>query len=81
VASSAAVGAGTGVGLFYETQSSKGGRYTVTLPDGTKVEEVNKITAAQMVLIQVGANGDVTATFLPLAVTLSPCRTARKSKR
>lgn len=49
VASSAAVGAGTGVGLFYETQSSKGGRYTVTLPDGTKVEEVNKITAAQMV--------------------------------
>ena len=49
MASSAAVGAGTGVGLFYETQSSKGGRYTVTLPNGTKVEEVNKITAAQMV--------------------------------
>ncbi|EKK7713395.1 DUF1471 domain-containing protein [Cronobacter dublinensis] len=37
------------VGRFFETQSSKGGRYTVTLPDGTKVEEVNKITAAQMV--------------------------------
>lgn len=37
------------VGRFFETQSSKGGRYTVTLPDGTKVEEVNKTTAAQMV--------------------------------
>ncbi|BDH46083.1 hypothetical protein TUM12370_21270 [Salmonella enterica subsp. enterica serovar Choleraesuis] len=37
------------IGRFWETQSSKGGRYTVTLPDGTKVEEVNKITAAQMV--------------------------------
>ncbi|VEB98165.1 putative biofilm stress and motility protein A [Cedecea lapagei] len=37
------------VGRFFETQSSKGGRYTVTLPDGTKIEEVNKITAAQMV--------------------------------
>jgi len=37
------------VGRFFETQTSKGGRYTVTLPDGTKVEEVNKITAAQMV--------------------------------
>jgi hypothetical protein len=49
VATSASVGAGTGVGRFFETQSSKGGRYTVTLPDGTKVEEVNKITAAQMV--------------------------------
>jgi hypothetical protein len=49
VATSAAVGSGTGVGRFFETQSSKGGRYTVTLPDGTKVEEVNKITAAQMV--------------------------------
>ena len=45
----AAVGSGTGVGRFFETQSSKGGRYTVTLPDGTKVEEVNKVTAAQMV--------------------------------
>ena len=42
-------GSGTGVGRFFETQSSKGGRYTVTLPDGTRVEEVNKITAAQMV--------------------------------
>ncbi|MDE5426359.1 DUF1471 family protein YdgH, partial [Raoultella ornithinolytica] len=48
VATTAAVGSGTGVGRFFETQSSKGGRYTVTLPDGTKVEEVNKITAAQM---------------------------------
>ena len=37
------------VGRFFETQSTKGGRYTVTLPDGTKVEEVNKTTAAQMV--------------------------------
>ncbi|WP_435953498.1 DUF1471 family protein YdgH [Dryocola sp. BD626] len=37
------------VGRFFETQSSKGGRYTVTLPDGTKVEELNKVTAAQMV--------------------------------
>lgn len=37
------------VGRFFETQTSKGGRYTVTLPDGTKIEEVNKITAAQMV--------------------------------
>ncbi len=42
-------GSGTGVGRFFETQSSKGGRYTVTLPNGTKVEEVNKVTAAQMV--------------------------------
>ncbi|KNC91879.1 DUF1471 family protein YdgH [Trabulsiella odontotermitis] len=49
VATSASVGMGTGVGRFFETQSSKGGRYTVTLPDGTKIEEVNKITAAQMV--------------------------------
>lgn len=39
----------TDVGRFFETQTSKGGRYTVTLPDGTKIEEVNKITAAQMV--------------------------------
>ena len=37
------------VGRFFETQTSKGGRYTVTLPDGTKIEELNKITAAQMV--------------------------------
>lgn len=36
------------VGRFFETQSSKGGRYTVTLPDGTKVQELNKVTAAQM---------------------------------
>ncbi len=31
------------------TTASKGGRYTVTLPDGTKVEELNKATAAMMV--------------------------------
>ena len=37
------------VGRFFETQSTKGGRYTVTLPDGTKVEELNKATAAMMV--------------------------------
>ncbi|KAF1367549.1 DUF1471 family protein YdgH [Yokenella regensburgei] len=49
VASSASVGLGTGVGNFFETQSSKGGRYSVTLPDGTKIEELNKAAAAQMV--------------------------------
>ncbi|MBJ3816162.1 DUF1471 domain-containing protein [Shimwellia pseudoproteus] len=40
------------VGRFFETQSNQptqGGRYTVTLPDGTKVEELNKAAAAQMV--------------------------------
>jgi len=37
------------VGRFFETQTSQGGRYTVRLPDGTKIEEVNKVTAAQMV--------------------------------
>ncbi|WP_338882270.1 MULTISPECIES: DUF1471 family protein YdgH [Xenorhabdus] len=37
------------VGRFFETQSSKGGRYTVTLPDGTKIQELNKASAAQMV--------------------------------
>ncbi|KGB00315.1 DUF1471 family protein YdgH [Leclercia pneumoniae] len=37
------------VGRFFETQTTKGGRYSVTLPDGTKVEELNKATAAQMV--------------------------------
>ena len=42
VATTAAVGSGTGVGRFFETQSSKGGRYTVTLPDGTKVEEAEQ---------------------------------------
>lgn len=36
------------IGRFFETQSSKGGRYTVTLPNGVKIEELNKITAAQM---------------------------------
>ncbi len=40
---------GVGIGRFFETQSTTGGRYSVTLPDGTKVEELNKITAAQMV--------------------------------
>lgn len=49
VATSASAGSEAGIGRFFETQSSKGGRYTVTLPDGTKIEEVNKITAAQMV--------------------------------
>lgn len=39
----------TDVGRFFETQESKGGRYTVTLPDGKEIQEVNKITAAQMV--------------------------------
>ncbi|XWJ89498.1 DUF1471 family protein YdgH [Phytobacter ursingii] len=37
------------VGRFFETQSSTSNRYTVTLPDGKKIEEVNKITAAQMI--------------------------------
>ena len=37
------------MGRFFETQSSTSNRYTVTLPDGKKIEEVNKITAAQMV--------------------------------
>ncbi|MEH2921347.1 DUF1471 family protein YdgH [Samsonia erythrinae] len=37
------------IGNFFETQSSKGGRYTVTLPDGTKIQELNNATAAQMV--------------------------------
>lgn len=37
------------IGRFFETQTTKGGRYTVTLPDGTKIEELNKVTAAQMV--------------------------------
>ncbi|MFT4270882.1 MAG: DUF1471 family protein YdgH [Pantoea sp.] len=36
------------VGRFFETQSSTGQRYTVTLPNGTKIQEVNAITAAQM---------------------------------
>ncbi|EDL4237066.1 hypothetical protein CSO36_04300 [Salmonella enterica subsp. enterica serovar Infantis] len=45
----AALAQGGEVGRFFETQSSKGGRYTVTLPDGTKVEELNKATAAMMV--------------------------------
>ncbi|NDK99106.1 DUF1471 family protein YdgH [Photorhabdus bodei] len=37
------------VGRFFETQYSKGKRYTVTLPDGTKIQELNKVSAAQMV--------------------------------
>ncbi|MCE0845397.1 DUF1471 family protein YdgH [Buttiauxella sp. A2-C1_F] len=37
------------VGRFFETQTTQGGRYTVTLPDGTKIQELNKVTAAQMV--------------------------------
>lgn len=37
------------VGRFFETQSSTGQRYTVTLPNGTKIQEVNSVTAAQMV--------------------------------
>ncbi|WP_387690071.1 DUF1471 family protein YdgH [Photorhabdus sp. RM71S] len=37
------------VGRFFETQYSKGERYTVTLPNGTKIQELNKISAAQMV--------------------------------
>ena len=37
------------VGRFFETQTTKGGRYSVTLPDGTKVEELNNATAAKMV--------------------------------
>ena len=50
VATSAAAGATTaGVGRFFETQTTKGGRYSVTLTDGTKVEELNNATAAQMV--------------------------------
>jgi hypothetical protein len=37
------------VGKFFETQSSTGKRYTVTLPNGTAIQEVNNITAAEMV--------------------------------
>ncbi|TCV99834.1 DUF1471 family protein YdgH [Biostraticola tofi] len=37
------------VGRFFETQSSTGKRYTVTLPDGNQIQEVNKVAAAQMV--------------------------------
>ncbi|CAI0692987.1 putative biofilm stress and motility protein A [Serratia quinivorans] len=37
------------VGRFFETQSSTGKRYTVTLPNGTQIQEVNNVTAAQMV--------------------------------
>lgn len=37
------------IGRFFETQSSTGQRYTVTLSDGTQIQEVNNATAAQMV--------------------------------
>lgn len=37
------------VGRFFETQSSTGQRYTVRLPNGTLIQEVNNVTAAQMV--------------------------------
>ncbi|XBS68191.1 DUF1471 family protein YdgH [Acerihabitans sp. KWT182] len=47
VASSASPSAD--VGRFFETQSTAGKRYSVTLPDGTVIQEVNKITAAEMV--------------------------------
>ncbi|WP_368938839.1 YdgH/BhsA/McbA-like domain containing protein, partial [Morganella morganii] len=40
--------AGNNVGRFFETQSSRSGRYTVTLPDGTQVQELNKASAAVM---------------------------------
>ncbi|MFS2225748.1 DUF1471 family protein YdgH [Pantoea sp. B65] len=36
------------VGRFFETQSSTGQRYTVKMSDGTSIQEVNNITAAQM---------------------------------
>ncbi|PKH26758.1 hypothetical protein CIG19_02900 [Enterobacterales bacterium CwR94] len=36
------------VGRFFETQSSKGGRYTVTTFDGTQVQELNNASAAMM---------------------------------
>ncbi|WP_241591095.1 DUF1471 family protein YdgH [Rosenbergiella epipactidis] len=36
------------VGRFYETQTSTNKRYTVSLPQGGKIQEVNDITAAQM---------------------------------
>ncbi|KAA9001901.1 DUF1471 domain-containing protein [Affinibrenneria salicis] len=37
------------VGNFFETQTARGGRYTVTLSDGTQIQELNKATAAKMV--------------------------------
>lgn len=46
VASDASFSANSG--RFFETRSSKGGRYTVTLADGTRIEELNNATAAQM---------------------------------
>lgn len=36
------------VGRFFETQTSTGKRYTVTLPDGRSVQELSALTAAQM---------------------------------
>ncbi|AKJ42141.1 Protein of uncharacterised function (DUF1471) [Pragia fontium] len=47
VASSTSISAD--VGRFFETQtSSEGSRYTVTLKDGTKIEELNNATAMKM---------------------------------
>ncbi|MBF1994050.1 DUF1471 family protein YdgH [Serratia symbiotica] len=37
------------VGRLFETQASTGKRYTVTLPNGTQIQEVNNVTASQMV--------------------------------
>ncbi|BEH72450.1 DUF1471 family protein YdgH [Edwardsiella tarda] len=37
------------VGQFWQTQSSTANRYTVTLPDGKQIQELNNATAAQMV--------------------------------
>ncbi|GAA0521265.1 DUF1471 family protein YdgH [Tatumella terrea] len=36
------------IGRFFETQSSTGKRYTVTLPDGRTVQDLSALTAAQM---------------------------------
>ncbi|KFD18904.1 MULTISPECIES: DUF1471 family protein YdgH [Tatumella] len=36
------------IGRFFETQSSTGQRYTVTLPDGRTVQDLSALTAAQM---------------------------------
>lgn len=38
----------TNVGRFYETKGSTQERFTVTLNDGTRIQEINSITAAQM---------------------------------
>ncbi|MBT0726405.1 DUF1471 domain-containing protein [Rosenbergiella australiborealis] len=36
------------IGRFFETQTTSTKRYTVTLPQGQKIQEINNITAAQM---------------------------------